>query len=260
MDCSEGIGPVGGTGGTCIIFVSRIFFLCLMSIRRPNQVKSGTVVIFGGSFDPITITHIQVAAEVIHFELGDQVWVVPCGMRPDKRTNIEPRHRLEMVSLAIDSLLPQDFPMFVDPIEVDEGRYVPTRELMCLFRERYPQLRFKVLIGNDLLSSLHMWDDFPLLILENQFIVYKRIFTSKLVMEPDGEDYVYLNDENKSRIQVEQISGIGMTPTLSNISSTEIRKRMVTKGINAIAGLTPLCVINYITEKKLYFLPPQTPE
>ena len=259
MDCNEGIAPAGAAGGGCIIFVSRIF-LCLQMIRRPNKVESGTIVIFGGSFDPITITHIQVAAEVIHFELADQVWVVPCGMRPDKRTNIEPRHRLEMVSMAIDSMLPHDFPMFVDSTEVDAGRYVPTRELMCLYRQRYPGLRFKVLIGNDLLSSLHLWDDFTSLISENKFIVYKRIFTSKLGLEPDSEDYVCLNDEGKTRIQVEQISGVGMTPTLSNISSTEIRKRMVTKGIHAIAGLTPLCVINYITDNKLYFLPPQTPE
>ena len=229
-------------------------------IRRPTHFDSGTVVIFGGSFDPITFTHIQVAAEVVNFGLADQVWVVPCGMRPDKRTNIQPHQRLEMVSIAIDSMIPSDFPMYVESTEVDAGRYYPTRELMCLYRAKYPNLTFKVLFGNDLLSSLHLWDDFQSLVAENSFIVYKRIFTAKSALEPDEEGRVVLNDENRTEITVEQISGLGMNPTLSNISSTEVRKRLTCKGIGSVVGLTPLPVIYYIVQNGLYFLPPQTPE
>lgn len=228
-------------------------------LRKPTQFESGTVVIFGGSFDPITFTHIQVAAEVINFDLADQVWVVPCGMRPDKHTNIQPHQRLEMVSVAIDSMIPEDFPMYVDSTEVDEGRYFPTRELMCLYRARYPGLRFKVLIGNDLLTSLHLWDDFPDLISENRFIVYTRIFTCESIIEADAKGNVILNDAARTRVQVEQISGQGMSPTLSNISSTEVRRRLMSKGIKGIVGLTPLSVIQYILKNGLYITPPQSP-
>jgi len=41
--------------------------------RYPTYFESGTVVIFGGSFDPVTFTHIQVASEVLNFGLADQV-------------------------------------------------------------------------------------------------------------------------------------------------------------------------------------------
>jgi nicotinate-nucleotide adenylyltransferase len=229
-------------------------------LRRPTQFDSGTVVIFGGSFDPITFTHIQVAAEVINFDLADQVWVVPCGMRPDKHTNIQPHQRLEMVSVAIESMIPDDFPMFVESTEIDGGRYFPTRELMCLYRARYPGLRFKVLMGNDLLTSLHLWDDFPDLIAENRFIVYSRIFTCETIIEADEKGSVILNDAARTRLQVEQICGQGMNPTLSNISSTEVRKRLITKGVRGIVGLVPLAVIQYIVKHGLYGTPPQSPD
>jgi nicotinate (nicotinamide) nucleotide adenylyltransferase len=228
-------------------------------MRIPNCFDSGTVAIFGGSFDPITFTHVQVAAEVINFELADQVWVVPCGMRPDKQTNILPEQRLEMVSLAIESMIPDDFPIFVDPTEVAGGRYYPTRELMCIYRERYPNLKFKVLLGNDLLTTLHLWDDFSQLVSENLFIVYRRIVDGQRVIEPDHDGYVILDDAIRTSILVEQIRGDGMGPTLSNISSTEIRKRLVRRGVSGIVGLTPLPVIHYILKNGLYNTPPQSP-
>jgi hypothetical protein len=72
------------------------------SMKVPEDFQYGRVVIFGGSFDPITFTHIQVATEIINFDLADQVWIVPCGMRPDKHTNISPEERCEMVSIALE--------------------------------------------------------------------------------------------------------------------------------------------------------------
>ena len=173
-------------------------------------------------------------------------------MRPDKRTNVSSQQRLEMVSIALDSMIPADFPIFVESTEVDAGRYYPTRELMCVYRARYPCLQFKILMGNDLLSWLHLWDDFQALVSENQFIVYTRIFTSTAVIEPDNEGNVSLNDPSNTRITVESISGMGMSPTLSNISSTEVRKRLNLRGIQSIVGLTPLAVIEYIRQHSLY--------
>lgn len=54
-----------------------IFFSVSMEIqnRFPTNFESGTVVIFGGSFDPVTYTHIQVASEVLNFGLADQVCI-----------------------------------------------------------------------------------------------------------------------------------------------------------------------------------------
>ena len=211
--------------------------------------------IFGGSFDPITFTHIQIATEIINFRLADQVWIVPCGMRPDKHTNVSPEHRCDMVSIALETMVPSNYPVYLDCTEVKGGRFYPTRELMCLYRDKYPTLSFKILIGNDLLSGLHRWDDFYELISENNFIVYDRVFTADCIVALDSESFVTLNDEKRTRMKVERIldaSTCGMAPMISNVSSTEIRKRIALRGIDSIVGLTPLEVVNYIRTHNLY--------
>ena len=56
-----------------------------------RQIKK--VGILGGSFDPPTISHLQICAEVINMKKFDEVLIVPCGDRPDKhlRTSIDVR-------------------------------------------------------------------------------------------------------------------------------------------------------------------------
>jgi nicotinate-nucleotide adenylyltransferase len=226
-------------------------------MRRPTYFEEGTVIIFGGSFDPVTYTHVQVAMEALAFGFADQVWMVPCGMRPDKPTQVSPECRLEMVSLALDAMASAKLPIFVDGTEVDAGRYLPTRELMCVYRSRYPKLKFKVLMGNDLLGSLHTWDDFPDLVRENRFLVYKRICTNDSprhrVFEDDESDTVHLLDPSKTKLHVERLrDSDGFHPVISNVSSTEVRKRLEMKGPSAVAGLTPLYVVEYIVKHGLY--------
>ena len=39
----------------------------------------------GGSFDPPTIGHLQLASETLNLRPAiDEVWFVPCGLRKDK--------------------------------------------------------------------------------------------------------------------------------------------------------------------------------
>ena len=37
------------------------------------------IALFGGKFAPPTDRHLLVAANIIHLELADEVWFVPCG-------------------------------------------------------------------------------------------------------------------------------------------------------------------------------------
>ena len=46
------------------------------------------VALFGGAFDPPTNGHLQCCAGIIHSELADEVWMVPCGPRPDKASSL----------------------------------------------------------------------------------------------------------------------------------------------------------------------------
>lgn len=227
-------------------------------MRRPTNFETGVVVVFGGSFDPITFTHIQVAIESLNFGFGDQVWIVPCGMRPDKPTQASPEDRLQMACLALDYMIPSNLPIFVETTEVENGRYFPTRELMCLYRSKYPNLSFKLLMGDDLVAGLHTWDDFPQLISENEFIIYRRLGTTESPRHRLADiaidcDSVRLCDKDRTVLKVERLcDSDGFHPVVSNISSTEVRKRLATKGSKSVVGLTPLPVIEYLIKKRLY--------
>merc|ERR1719343_458085 len=47
----------------------------------PERIK---VAVYGGAFDPITNSHLTCAAQIVHSQCADEVWLVPCGPRPDK--------------------------------------------------------------------------------------------------------------------------------------------------------------------------------
>ena len=227
-------------------------------MRRPTNFEAGVVVVFGGSFDPITYTHVQVAIESLQFGFGGQVWIVPCGMRPDKPTRASPEDRLTMVCLALDNMIPPDLPIFVETTEVDQGRYFPTRELTCLYRYKYPKLTFKLLMGDDLIGGLHTWDDFPQLISENRFIIYRRLGTTESPRHRVGDinlesDSVRLFDKERTVIKVERLcDSDGFHPVVSNVSSTEVRKRLALRGPKSVFGLTPVPVVDYLIKNQLY--------
>lgn len=49
-----------------------------------GKVEKHRVAVLGGSFDPITDGHLKCACEIVHMNVADEVWIVPCGRRPDK--------------------------------------------------------------------------------------------------------------------------------------------------------------------------------
>lgn len=83
--------------------------------------KCQRIAILGGSFDPPTISHLQIAGEVVNLLKMDQVWIVPCGSRADKPQLNSPQQRFEMIKMAAAEFFPKQFPIKIDSTEVDNG-------------------------------------------------------------------------------------------------------------------------------------------
>ena len=68
--------------------------------------SSRRVVIFGGSFDPIHVGHVSLAAEVCRQGLAAEVWFMVSPQNPHKQQSglTDEYMRLEMVRLAIDGM------------------------------------------------------------------------------------------------------------------------------------------------------------
>lgn len=194
------------------------------------------IAIFGGSFDPPTIAHIQTSSEIYNLvDYIDEVWLVPCGNnRSDKNLKATARQRLEMLELAKKDILDENFSEIkVCDYEVVNEKYYPTYELLCNLKSTYPKYKFYVCIGSDLLKGLRKWNDGDKLIRENEFIVICRDQIEK--------DYLPKN----SNVLECNIYG----------SSTAIRNRIENNTNNDkfyIEGLTSLSIIEYILKNKLY--------
>ncbi len=92
-------------------------------MKMKKLIKVG---VLGGTFDPPTISHMQIASETLYQHKMDQVWFVPCGDRLDKKTGTPGPQRLEMTKKAIQDFFPKDYPVKVDDIEIKNKQTIPT--------------------------------------------------------------------------------------------------------------------------------------
>lgn len=206
------------------------------------------VAILGGSFDPPTISHIQIACEIYNsFTDISEVWLIPCGDgRSDKSLKTPSVHRLKMLEYIKEDLIPKNVPIFINETEIKRGEYIPTYYLLKEFEQVYPNKEFVFCIGTDLLETLNEWDESDKLVEEFEFIIIPRDgYPIKMDANPLGiypKKYKVLRSINSSG------------------SSTAIRDRIhsrIESKLNlAINGLTTARVINYIQENNLYSLKP----
>lgn len=116
------------------------------------------IAILGGSFDPITDGHLKCACEIVHARKAQEVWIVPCGPRPDKPSLKTPyMHRLTMCHLAVNTTFGSQFPIRVSDIEMPEESALSTYHLMQRLKQDYPDKEFMFVIGADLIDSLKSW-------------------------------------------------------------------------------------------------------
>jgi nicotinate-nucleotide adenylyltransferase len=74
------------------------------------------VAILGGSFDPPTIAHVEIACEIYNnFADVDEVWFIPCGDgREDKNLRTRGIHRIRMLELLLSDLIDECVPIKVN--------------------------------------------------------------------------------------------------------------------------------------------------
>ena len=198
------------------------------------------IAILGGSFDPPTIAHVQIVAEVYNnCDYIDEVWMIPCGdNRGDKKLKSNGMHRIEMVKLILNDIIDNDVPIKVNDIEVKEGNYLPTWNLLELLKKKYPKYEFYFIMGSDLVSSFRNWENGERLAKEVSFIILKRPgYNFDLSFIPDNSKILETNFEGSSTVIRNRL-----------INYLE-RNNKINLGIN---GLTTNSVIKYIIENKLY--------
>lgn len=117
---------------------------------------SEDVAVFGGSFDPPHIGHTLVAAYVLAAHPIDRVLVVPCERHPFDKQLAPFAHRLEMCRLAMMDLRRVE----VSDIAGQVGGSGRTLELLEALSAADPEVRWRLVIGSDLMEETSRWHRF----------------------------------------------------------------------------------------------------
>ncbi len=192
--------------------------------------------IYGGTFDPIHIGHLIIAAQIQASLNLDRIVFVPAGVPPHKDPALitPASDRLAMLRLAI----PGNPAFTVDTLELDrEGRSF-TADTLATFREREPDAERWFIIGGDSLADFHTWRSPDTIVSLARLAVARR----------PGWDI----DIGSANRRVPATTGrIDVVDTpLIDIASNEIRARV--RAGRPVRYLIPDSVRDYIADHGLY--------
>lgn len=212
------------------------------------------IAVLGGSFNPIHIGHLALADEIC-VSLGyDKVLFVPVFSPPHKNMNgaLPPEKRAKMVELAC-----QDDPRFeIEPCEIQRGGISYTYDTVCFIEEKYKPEKIGLVIGRDLFSTFHLWNNVSLLVEKCELILAERPFQTedKNFKNKATGKYSQADDcaEKEFRIEDEPLfkNAVFLKNEPLAVSSTSIRFRAANK--MAFQYLVPSKVFKYIIDGNLY--------
>lgn len=187
-----------------------------------------TVGILGGSFNPVHIGHMMVASYLVEWGYVDKVWLTLSPLNPlkDGYELLPDIKRLQMLTIAARGAEKID----ICDIELTMPRPSYTINTLDLLAERFPDTRFKLVIGSDNWRIFDQWRE-PQRILDNYGVL--------VYMRPGYP----VNDDGTAGMEI-------VHAPMADISSTMVREA-IAKGRDMNYFL-PAGVYQYIRENKLY--------
>lgn len=190
---------------------------------------TGEIGIFGGSFNPVHRGHVAIADYVAHYCGLDTVLMMLSPLNPLKAAGdlMSDADRMAMLRLACDGhprLTPCD-------VELALPRPSYTVDTLRYLSAANPDARFRVIIGGDNWDTFGRWREHDTILRDYGVIIYPR--TCQQLDVPADNPSVTLVDG---------------TPPLYDISSTEVRRRMVAG--EDIADMVIPAVARYLDDNR----------
>lgn len=117
--------------------------------------------IYGGTFDPPHLGHLEAAKAAVRAMGLDRLLLVPAAQPPHKDGSATPgAHRMAMAALMADGLCletGQPGLALADGLEFDRGGASYTADTLAALRERYPDDELWLLMGTDMFLTLQDW-------------------------------------------------------------------------------------------------------
>ena len=186
------------------------------------------IALFGGTFDPVHLGHVNAAKEVIRQNLVDEVWFIPVYWHAFKEnvsiTALE--HREKMIGLAIEG------EPNLKVLDFDEN---PTYAIDTVEKAKkaHPGNEFFWLMGTNLVEEFSSWERPGAVLQEVRLILFP-------VPGSEGQKSELIDSSNPIRVKDNAI----------DLSSTVVRERLL-KG-EPVDDLLPEKVLSYINGNNLY--------
>lgn len=183
--------------------------------------EPSTIAILGGSFNPPHVAHVMAAYWTLATQGVSEVWLLPSLQHPFGKALVPYSHRVEMCRLAVAPLRDVEVSTAEAELAGDPlaGKTARTLEYLT---SRFPQHRFALVVGTDILAETAKWYRFDRVLELARLIVVRR----------PGH------------------AGAEGAPLLPEISSTLVRERLQ-RGED-LSSLVPTEVLRYIQENGLY--------
>jgi len=184
-----------------------------------------SVVLFGGTFNPIHIGHLISAINILEKTKYNKVLFVPVNIPTHKNFTDEPGklHRYNMIKKALN----RSNNLLYSDIELKRGGLSYTYDTVIELKKKYKEIA--IVIGDDLVDGLATWKNIKYLSENHNFLCLTR-YKETIKDSPYNIQYIH----NKT----------------IDISSTEIRDKI--KKRQSIKYLVCESVEKYILKNKLY--------
>ena len=194
--------------------------------------------IYGGTFNPPHIGHIQAAKYAVEAFALDELILIPDRIAPHKvipSGSPTPEQRLEMITVAAAGE-----PRFrVSDLELKREGPSYSYLTVLQLKEQYPDAELVLLMGTDMFLSFHTWMK-PEVILENAALgVFYR--------GEKGETAAI--EERKAEMEAQGHTVYLVKNEVVNISSTQMRRLLA---FRCAGEFLPEGVLDYIRENRLY--------
>ena len=194
----------------------------------------GKVGLYFGSFNPIHLGHLIIANHMLIRADLDEVWIVVTPSSPFKLNTemIAEQHRLQMVKLAVS----ENPSIFASDVEFTLDRPSYTVDTLRFLRDKFTQIEFSVILGEDNYQNLHKWKDYSEIVDNHRLLIYPRRLSSSTEVRGNN---------------IEKSKAVLYTKApMIEISSTYIREAIENK--QDVQYLLPDPVIFYIGNNHLY--------
>ena len=212
--------------------------------------------LFGGTFNPVHLGHIQVAKEIKKKHDLDQLYLIPSAIPPHKKKQgiADAQDRLNMIRLAVSNM--DGF--LVSDVELARSGPSYTIDTINHFRDAFPEsTKIYLILGMDAFLEIDTWMSYDKLFQRLPLIIMSRPGTEHITIEQlttyiqDKLSKDYRFQKNKNRFVHHTNQSINfVTVTPYDISSSKIRKLIVQK--KPVLDLIPEKIERYIKEKGLY--------